>query len=77
MACKMHTCSSGKCHTIYHQDPMVGRDQYGYITPTFSGSPWRGEINMAAAPLPSQGTHGGEKRGMENGGKWLKTGKNG
>ena len=26
--------------------PIVGRNQYGYITPAFSGSPWRGEINM-------------------------------
>ena len=41
--------------------PMVGRNQYGYITPAFSGSPWRGEINMATSPLPSRGPHGGEK----------------
>ena len=41
--------------------PMVGRNQYGYITPAFSGSPWWGEINMATSPLPSRGPHGGEK----------------
>ena len=28
--------------------PMVGRDQYGYITPAFWGYSWWGEINMAA-----------------------------
>ena len=33
----------------------------GYITPTLSGPPWWGEINMATSPLPSLGTHGGEK----------------
>ena len=27
--------------------PMVGRDQYGYITPAFLAFPWWGEINMA------------------------------
>ena len=26
--------------------PMVGRNQYGYITPAFLGSPWWGEINL-------------------------------
>ena len=26
--------------------PMVGRNQYGDITPAFSGSPWWGEINL-------------------------------
>ena len=26
--------------------PMVGRDQYGDITTTFSGSPWWGEFNL-------------------------------
>ena len=41
--------------------PMVGRNQYGYITSAFSGSPWWGEINMATSTLPSQGPHGGEK----------------
>ena len=41
--------------------PMVGREQYGYITPAFSGSPWWGESNMATSPLPSQGPHGGER----------------
>ena len=37
------------------------RNQYGYITPAFLGSPWWGEINMATSPLPSRGPHGGEK----------------
>ena len=32
-----------------------------YITPTFSGSPWWGEINMATLPLLSWCPHGGEK----------------
>ena len=82
-ACKMHTCSSDKCHTrMNHQDsghtignkhqsiwlhhpcllgvPIVGRVQYGYITPAFSGSPKWGEINMATSPLPSRGPHSGE-----------------
>ena len=26
--------------------PMVGTNQYGYITPAFSGSPWWGEFNV-------------------------------
>ena len=25
---------------------MVGRNQYGYITPAFSGAPWWGKINL-------------------------------
>ena len=29
--------------------PMVGRNQYGYITPTFLGSPWWGEINLVTS----------------------------
>ena len=29
---------------------MVGRNQYGDITPAFSRSPWWGEINMATSP---------------------------
>ena len=36
-------------------------NQYSYITPAFSGSPWWGEINMATSPLPSWGPHCGEK----------------
>ena len=40
---------------------MVGRDQYGCISPAFSGSPWWGEFNMATSPLPSRGPHGGER----------------
>ena len=40
--------------------PMVGRHQSGYITPTFSGSPWCGEINLATKPLPSRSPHGAE-----------------
>ena len=34
--------------------PMVERNQYGHITPTFSGSPWWREVNMATSPLPSR-----------------------
>ena len=45
--------------------PMVGRDQYGYISRAFSGFPWWREINIATSPLPSQGPHGGERS------KWL------
>ena len=48
-------------HPCLLRVPMVGRNQYGYITPAFSGFPWWGEINMATSPLPSQGSHGGEK----------------
>ena len=40
---------------------VVGRNQYDYNTPAFSGSPWWGEINMATSPRPSWGPHGGEK----------------
>ena len=48
-------------HPYLLRVPMVGRNQYGYMTPTFSGSPWWGDINMATSPLPSQGPHVGEK----------------
>ena len=41
--------------------PMVGRYQYGYITPAFSRSPWWGGINMAASLTPAWGPHGGER----------------
>ena len=42
--------------------PMVGRDQYGYITPTFLGSPWWGEINLVRS-----GCGGNEQKMDENG----------
>ena len=32
---------NAKLHEM--QQNMVGRDQYGYITTAFSGSPWCGE----------------------------------
>ena len=35
---------------------MVGKDQYGYITPAFSSSPWWGKINMRTSPLPHRGS---------------------
>ena len=41
--------------------PIVGRDQCGYITPTFSGSPLWGEINVATSPMPSRAPHSGER----------------
>ena len=40
---------------------MLGRNQYDYITPTFSGSAQGEQINMATSALPSPGRHGGEK----------------
>ena len=46
---------------------MVGRDQYGYITSTFSGSPWWGEINLGV-------DIGVNVVGMSK--KWVKIGKN-
>ena len=40
---------------------MVGRNQYGYINPTFLGSPWWGEINLVRS-----GCGGNEKKMEEN-----------
>ena len=48
-------------HPCFLGVPVVGRNQYGYITLVFLGSPWWGEINMATSPLPSRGPHGGQK----------------
>ena len=48
-------------HLCLLRVPEEGRNQYGYITPAFSGSPWWGEIYMATSLLPSRGPHGGEK----------------
>ena len=45
--------------------PMVGKDQYRYMTPTSLGSPWFGWIIIATSPLPSRGRHGGDTP------KWL------
>ena len=42
---------------------MVGRNQYGYITPAFSGSPWWGEIN-----LEKSGCGGNEQKSVKRGG---------
>ena len=44
---------------------MVGKDQYAYITPAFSGSPWLGNIKMATSPMPFKDAHSGERS------KWL------
>ena len=41
--------------------PTMGRCQYGYITPAFSGSPPRGGVNTVAKPLPSWGPRNGEE----------------
>ena len=41
--------------------PMAGRNQYGSITPAFSGSPWRGEINLVRI-----GCGGNEQKMDEN-----------
>ena len=41
--------------------PMVGRDQCGYITPVFCGSPWWSKMNLVTATLSSWGPHGGER----------------
>ena len=30
--------------------PIVGRDQYDYMSPAFLVSPWWGKINMATSP---------------------------
>ena len=38
---------------------MVGRNQYGYITPAFLGSPWWGEINLVRSEC------GGNERNEE------------
>ena len=47
---------------------MVGRVQYSYITPAFSGSPWWGEINLVRSGC------GGNKQKMdENGCNWVRT----
>ena len=50
---------SVKCLVGVH---MVGRNQYGYITPAFSGSPWWGEINLVR-----NGSLGNEQKMDENG----------
>ena len=48
--------------------PMVGRNQYGYITPGFLWSPWWGEINLVRSEC------GGNKQ--KNGRKLVKLGEN-
>ena len=45
------------------------RNQNGYITPAFSGSPWQGELN-----LEKSGCDGAKK--CEKGWKWVKLGEN-
>ena len=39
----------------------MGRNQHGYITPTFWGPPSWGEINTSTQTLPSWGSHDGEE----------------
>ena len=46
--------------------PMVGRNQYSYITSAFLGSPWWGEINLVRS-----GCGGNEQK------KWIKMGETG
>ena len=48
-------------HPYLLKFPIVRRNQYGCITPAFSGSLWWGEIDMATSPMPSRGPHGGEE----------------
>ena len=48
---------------------LVGRSQNGYIAPTFSGSPWQGELN-----LEKSGCDGAKK--CEKGWKRVKLGEN-
>ena len=40
---------------------IVGINQYGYITPAYSGSPYPVELNTATSPMPSQRPNSGEK----------------
>ena len=35
--------------------PIATKDQYDSTTPTFSGFPYGGDINLATSPLPSEG----------------------
>ena len=44
--------------------PIVGRNQYGYITPAFLGSPWWEEINLV------RGGCGGNEQKMEE--NWVR-----
>ena len=51
-------------HCVHHcllEVPVVGRNQYGYIIPAFSGSPKWGEIN-----LERSGCGGNEQKMGEN-----------
>ena len=41
--------------------PIMGRNQIGYITFAFLGSPKRGGIKLATSPLPSWGPQNGEE----------------
>ena len=43
------------------QGPLVRKDQHGYITPAFSGSPRWGQTNRATSPPPSRDPDGGER----------------
>ena len=50
---------------------MVGRNQYGYVTAAFSGSPWWGEINPDWS-----GCGGNEQKLCKIGWKYVKLGEN-
>ena len=52
--------------------PTVGRNQYGYITPAFSGSPWWGELNLGKSACSGNE----QKKKCEKGWKWVKLGEN-
>ena len=49
-------------HPYLLRVPMVERNQYGYITPAFLGSPWLGEINLVRSACG-----GNEQKMDENG----------
>ena len=46
------------------RDPMAGRNEYIYINPAFSGSPYWGEINMATQTLAHRGPRNGGEINM-------------
>ena len=61
LSIKLHDMSLGNApmvgiwlpHPSLLRVPMVGRDQCGYVTPSFLGPEWWVNINMATSPLPS------------------------
>ena len=60
------------CKQVLNMCPkVVGRNQHGYINPTFSGSQWWGEIN-----LERSGCGGNKQKMCKKGWKWVKVGEN-